>query len=172
MKIVKIIFTLVLVIFLIQTVQSDVNSSKSKDEGITWYSLDEALPMAKEQNKFIFIDFYTTWCGYCKKMDREVFSKEKMIDLLNNDFIAVKVDGDSKEMLEIDGYKISEKDLAKKEFKVTGYPTYWWLTPSGKKLTSKSGYAPADFWINALTTIKELELDSLGNAIVPEQKKN
>ena len=175
MKIIKICIPVLLLIFAFQqigaeTVTTAETVSKTKD-GIKWYALDEALPMAKEQKKFIFIDFYTTWCHYCKKMDKEVFNKAEIINLLNNDFIAVKVNGDSKKVLEIDGYKITENELAKKEFKVSGYPTFWWLTPSGKKLHTQSGFAPADFWISALTQIKDLELDSLGNAIQPTEKK-
>ncbi len=165
MKIFKIILPVLLVIFTMQLANAETPGTKK--DGIKWYALDEALPMAKKQNKFIFIDFYTTWCGYCKKMDRDVFSQKEVIDLLNDDFIAVKVNGDSQKQLDIDGYKISERDLAKKEFKVTGYPTFWWLTPSGKKLHSQSGYAPADFWISALNKIKVIELDSTGNTIQP-----
>ncbi len=169
MKITKIIISVLLLVFAFQNLSA--GTPESKKDGIKWYALDKALPMAKEQNKFIFIDFYTTWCGYCKKMDREVFTKKEIINLLNNDFIAVKVNGESKNMLEIDGYKISERDLTKKEFKVKGYPTFWWLTPSGKKLHSQSGYAPADFWINALNTIKKVELDSTGNTVQPPADK-
>ena len=169
MKITKIIIPVLLLIFASQSLFA--GTPESKKDGITWYSLDKALPMAKEQNKFIFIDFYTTWCGYCKKMDKEVFTKKEVINLLNNDYIAVKVNGESQNMLEIDGYKISERDLTKKEFKVKGYPTFWWLTPSGKKLHSQSGYAPADFWINALNTIKKVELDSTGNTVLPPTDK-
>lgn len=169
MKIIKTIIPVLLLIFAFQQIQAEV--VKSTKDGIKWYSLDQALPIAKEQGKFIFIDFYTSWCGYCKKMDRDVFSKKEVIDLLNNDFIAVKIDGDSKKQLDIDGYKITERDIAKKEFKVKGYPTYWWLTPSGKKLHSESGYAPADFWINALNTIKKIEIDSAGNIIQPPAEK-
>ncbi len=170
MKVFKIFIPVLLLIFSFQNLSAGTPTS-AKD-GIKWYNLEEGLPLAKEQNKFVFIDFYTSWCGYCKKMDRDVFSKKEVIDLLNDDFIAVKIDGDSQKMLEIDGFKISERDLAKSEFKVKGYPTFWWLTPSGKKLHSQSGYAPADFWINALNTIKAIEVDSLGNAILPQEENN
>ena len=169
MKISKFILFALILIFTLQLIQAEPAQEEKK---ITWYSLEEGLPLAKEQQKFIFIDFYTTWCGYCKKMDKDVFSKAEVIDLLNNDYIAVKVNGDSPKVLDIDGYKISEKDLSHKEFKVTGYPTYWWLTPAGKKLHSQSGYAPADFWIKALTQIKGLEVDSLGNVIQPKAENN
>lgn len=173
------IFLLVLLSVAIGTTEEVKKTSAvttESSEGIKWYDLDQALPLAKEQNKHIFIDFSTAWCGYCKKMDKEVFTKKEVIDLLNNDYIAVKVNGDGTKELEIDGYKVTEKDLTKREFKVTGYPTFWWLTADGKKLFKESGYRPADFWIQALTWVKDFEYDSTlskdGTPIIEETKKN
>ena len=139
---------------------SAISEDSKESKGIKWYPLDEAIPLAKEQNKHVFIDFSTSWCGYCKKMDKEVFTQQAIIDLLNNDYIAAKVDGDGKTELNLDGYKITEKDLTKKEYGVTGYPTFWWLNPKGDKLFKVSGYKPADYWVGALTFVKDYEYDS------------
>ena len=161
--------------FLLVSFSSGI-SEEMKAEKINWYSLDEAMTIAKEKNKHIFIDFSTSWCGYCKKMDKEVFTQQSVINLLNNDFIAVKVDGDGVKELEIDGYKIKEKDLTRREFKVTGYPTFWWLNPEGKKLFKVSGYKPAEYWVQALTFVKDYEYDSTldksGNKIQKPEGKN
>ena len=47
---------------------------------------DKALTKAKDQEKIIFIDAYTTWCGPCKMMDREVFTDSAIGDFYNENF--------------------------------------------------------------------------------------
>ncbi|NOY88216.1 MAG: thioredoxin family protein [FCB group bacterium] len=131
-----------------------------KTDKINWESYDIGLKDAKEKNKHVFIDFFTSWCGWCKKMDREVFNDSKVIDILNNDFIPVRVNGDSKKVLNVNGYKVTEKNLTKYEFGVRGYPTFWFLKPDGSKLTTFSGYRPTDYMIKALTFIKDYKYDT------------
>ncbi len=120
--------------------KSDKNKPATE---IEWLSYDVGLARAKKEGKHLFIDFATKWCGYCKKMDRTTFKEPEIISMLANNFIAVKVDGDSHKELDIDGYKISERNLTTKDFKVRGYPTFWFLDPAGTKLGSVSGYQPA-----------------------------
>ena len=40
--------------------------------------LEGALAMAQEQNKHVFIDFYTNWCAPCKMMDKQVFPQQNV----------------------------------------------------------------------------------------------
>ncbi len=122
---------------------------------IVWHAYDAGLKKAKEEDKHVFIDFTAKWCGYCKKMDRETFSDQRVIDILNNDFVPVKVDGESKKELDIDGYKITERNLAIQEFGVRGYPTFWFLKSDGSKLAPIGGYRPTDYMLEALTFVKE-----------------
>jgi thioredoxin-related protein len=126
---------------------------------IVWHAYDAGLKKAKEEDKHVFIDFTAKLCGYCKKMDRETFSDQRVIDILNNDFVSVKVDGESKRELDIDGYKITERNLAVQEFGVRGYPTFWFLKSDGTKLAPIGGYRPTDYMIEALTYIKEQKYD-------------
>ncbi len=63
-------------------------------ETIRWYSLTEGLDTARKNNKGIFIFFYTDWCVYCKKMDRDVFSDADVIAFMNKNFINIRVNAD------------------------------------------------------------------------------
>ena len=111
---------------------------------IIWHRYDKGLKLAKETGRPIFVNFTTTTCGWCKKMNRTTFKEEEVIKTLNNDYITIKVYGDSKKELDIDGYKITERNLARSEYGVRGYPTYWFLKSDVTKIGPLSGYQEAN----------------------------
>ena len=61
------------------------------DEGIVFEHVDfkQAKELAKAQNKLIFIDAYTTWCGPCKLMAKTVFTEKEVGDFYNSNFINI-----------------------------------------------------------------------------------
>ena len=67
----------------------------AKKDKIKWLSLTELQAAFAKQPKPIIIDVYTDWCGWCKVMDRETYSNEKVIDYLNKNFYAVKFNAES-----------------------------------------------------------------------------
>jgi len=138
---------------------ADTPETKASVE-VQWMRYDEGLAKAKADDKHVMVDFSTSWCVYCKKMDRETFAKPDVIALLNENFVSIKVDGDSKQELDIEGYKITEKDLTKKEYGVRGYPAFWFLKSDGTKLAQIKGYRPKDYMVEALTYIMEKKYDT------------
>jgi len=82
-------------------------------------SLDEALEKAKQEDKLIFIDFYTQWCGPCKMLAKNVFTHEKVGQLYNMQFINIKLDA------EHEGLEAARK------YKVDAYPTLIFLNSKG-----------------------------------------
>lgn len=160
MKYPKTIFILMLVAVMLTQSATAVDSKTEKKpaEGkakIEWMQYDEGLALAKKEDKQVLVDFTTSWCGWCKRMEREAFSDSRIIEMLNNDFIPVRVDGDSKEQLNIDGYIITEKDLTAVEFGVRGYPMFWFLESDGSKIGPLRGYQKIEPFMNALTFIKD-----------------
>lgn len=122
---------------------------------ISWLKYDEGLKLAKKTGKHIIVDFTAKWCGYCKKMEKEIFSDPEMIKFMNTNFVSIKVDGDSKNELDIEGYKITEQNLSRSEYRVTGYPTFWFLEPNAERIGPASGYRPLDFFFEMLYFIKD-----------------
>ncbi|MFH1373562.1 MAG: DUF255 domain-containing protein [bacterium] len=147
-----------------------LGSKETTTRKIDWQAYDIGLSKAKVNNKHVFIDFTAEWCGWCKKMDRETFADPKVVDMLNEYFVPIKVDGDSKHELLIDGYKITEKNLARNEYGVRSYPIYWVLESDGTKLTYIKGYKPVDYMMEVLEYIKDRRYDSTSTE-TPEQKK-
>lgn len=76
-------------------------------------TFDEALQAAKKEKKHVFIDFYTDWCGPCKRMSREVFPQKSVGDFMNARFVCLKLNAEKEGV-----------ELAKK-YGVKAYPTYY-----------------------------------------------
>lgn len=127
-----------------------------KSEGITWYKYDEGLKLALAAKKPVIVDFYTNWCGWCKKMDKETFADKKIVDYMNKSFIAIKVNAESKETINLpegptDGVKLA------RSYGVSSYPIYMFLDKDGKKISGLPGYQKVDFFYIVLKFISDGE---------------
>lgn len=75
---------------------------KAKDK-VQWLTVAEMQVAYSKNPKPIIVDVYTTWCGWCKVMDRETYRKDKVADYINEHFYAVKLDAESKSDFEWNG---------------------------------------------------------------------
>jgi len=140
--------------------KTDPNSPVEKPTEITWLAYDTGLAKAKAEKKHVFINFTTSWCGWCKKMNKTTFKEPDIIQMLDTGFISIIVDGDSRNELDIDGYKITEQNLTRSEFGVRSYPTYYFLTPDGGKLGAARGYQAKEQLAQYLTYVAERKYDT------------
>ncbi|MFN2396109.1 MAG: thioredoxin family protein [Bacteroidales bacterium] len=72
-------------------------NGENDDSQINWISIEEAEKLTKENPKKIFVDVYTDWCGWCKRMDANTFSHPYIIDYINENFYAVKLNAEQNE---------------------------------------------------------------------------
>ncbi|WP_127124839.1 thioredoxin family protein [Pseudoflavitalea rhizosphaerae] len=100
------------------------------EHGLTWQEVKEK---AKKENKFIFMDCFTTWCGPCKMMSQQVFPLEEVGEFFNEKFVNVKVQMDktNKDNEEIQKWYEDAAAIAK-EYNVLAYPTFLYFNPDGK----------------------------------------
>lgn len=63
---------------------------QAQTEQIHWMSFTEAMEKSKTAPKKVFIDMYTDWCGWCKRMDQTTFSDPNVIKYVNEHYYAVK----------------------------------------------------------------------------------
>ncbi len=87
-------------------------------QGIEFYhgTWEEALMKAKEEDKIIFVDAYTTWCGPCKRMASSTFPDPEVGNLFNQHFLSLKIDMEKEMGLEF-----------RKKFPVSAYPTLYFI---------------------------------------------
>jgi thioredoxin-related protein len=67
-----------------------------EEDQITWMSIEQAEEACKKKPKKIFIDVYTDWCGWCKKMDKSTFMDPSVVKYVKEEFYAVKLDAEDK----------------------------------------------------------------------------
>ena len=100
-----------------------------------------ALDQAKSQQKLVLLDFTgSDWCGYCKLLDKEVFTEQAFKDFADKNYIEVTVDFPQEKQLPDDLQK-QNNDL-KDKFNIEGFPTLIVLSADGKELGRQTGYDP------------------------------
>ncbi len=96
----------------------------------------EAKAKAKQENKLIFLDGYTSWCAPCKWMERNVFNTTEVANYYNANFINIKVDCEVGEGI----------DLAK-HYKINSFPTYLFLNADGELMYRTQSRMEADAFL-------------------------
>lgn len=76
-----------------------VVSSADAQKKVQWMSWEEAMTASEKNPKKIYIDIYTDWCGYCKKMDNTTFKDPSIVKYLNDNFHPVKFNAEQKESI-------------------------------------------------------------------------
>lgn len=106
------------------------------DWGNDW---EAAKAQAKKESKPIFINFTgSDWCGWCIKLDKEVFSKEAFQEYAKENLILMEVDFPRK--LEQPAELKAQNKKLDKEFDIKGYPTLFLLDAEGNKISGDVGY--------------------------------
>ncbi|HVS96830.1 MAG TPA: thioredoxin family protein [Puia sp.] len=102
------------------------------EDNLSWAAIKAK---AKAENKYIFMDCYTTWCGPCKYMARTIFPQEETGAFFNDKFISVGVqlDTTAKDDARVKSWYADGHNIAG-EYDVRAYPTYLIFSPDGRPL--------------------------------------
>lgn len=100
-------------------------------------SWDEAIAKAKTEGKIIFVDAYTTWCGPCKRMARDVFTDSKVGQFYNANFVNMKLDMEKKAGISF-----------QRKYPVSSYPTLYFIDSDGKVVQKVKGSQPVDAFLS------------------------
>ncbi|MEO0341161.1 MAG: DUF255 domain-containing protein, partial [Bacteroidota bacterium] len=128
-------------------------------EEIKWYTWEEALEANKKEPKKLFIDLYTDWCGWCKRMDATTFKDPKVVAHMNENYYAIKFDAEQKEEVIYNNYTFKFIDQGRRGVHELAYslldgklsyPSYVYMTEKVERLYVSKGYKQVDQFIQEL----------------------
>ncbi|MEZ5072717.1 MAG: thioredoxin family protein [Bacteroidales bacterium] len=100
------------------------------ETNLTWAQVGAK---AEEEQRLIFLDLYTEWCGPCKRLEKEVFSRKAVGDAFNDRFVNCRMDAEKGEGI----------DLARR-YRVTAYPSLIFTDAEGNLVYTVQGYQGAE----------------------------
>ena len=116
------------------------------EKKLPWLAFDAATEKAKKENKHVIVDVYTTWCGWCKVMDRQTYGNSQVADYLTENFVLAKVNGESSAEIHWKGKVMTERAFAR-SVGVTGFPTTYFLKPDAEMIGGAPGFIGPDNFI-------------------------
>lgn len=114
---------------------------------------NKALSLAAQEDKMVFIDFYTTWCAPCKKLENLVFQNDSIKNILKKDFILLKYNAEDDSV-----YNLSKKHH------ISSYPTGLILNKSGYVVNRSYGFSGENFQSLSTSVIEFTKESSALNA--------
>jgi thioredoxin-related protein len=82
----------------------------AQENGINWVSMEEAEALSQREPKKIFVDVYTDWCGWCKRMSSETFAHPVIIEYINEHFYAVKLNAEQDDPITFRGTEFKNQN--------------------------------------------------------------
>lgn len=144
------------------SVKAQSTTTKKGSNEINWVSLSEAEKLMAKKKKKVFVDVYTDWCGWCKRLDATTYKDENVIKYLNENFYAIKLNAETRDTIVFQGVKytydpsrrvngVAPKFLTPQP----GYPTLTYLDDKMNVVRISPGYVDANAFLNQLRYINE-----------------
>ncbi len=107
-----------------------------------WVTLEEAQDKAYDEGKYIVLDVYTEWCGFCRRMNQETYGDEGVQENLDRYFYPVRINAESDREVTFLGETYTMESLAL-QFGVGSYPTTIFIAPNGEPIAVQPGFIDA-----------------------------
>jgi thioredoxin-related protein len=143
----------VLAVLLIIGISAFGFKSGGNDKEIHWMNFDDAVKLSQKHPKKIFIDVYTQWCGWCKKMDESTYTDPDIINYINKNFYAVRLDAETGDTFHFKEHKFSNVQPHTRGYAnelayslldgKLGYPTTVYMDENFNRLSYLQSYASA-----------------------------
>jgi len=132
------------------------------EAGLKWYDFENAMAVNKTAQKKVLVDVYTSWCGWCKVMDKKTFTDPEVVNYLNENFVLVKFNAEIKEPIEYKGQTYQFKKMGRRGANglaiqlLNGrlaYPSLVYLDADFNKLKTSPGYKTPEKLLRELRTL-------------------
>jgi thioredoxin-related protein len=141
-----------------------LSSIKGESPKIKWVDFNTGLAQAQQTGKLAVIDCYTDWCGWCKVMDKKTFSDPKIIERINEKYIAIKFNPEKPgKYFAGSNDSLSGRQLlmALSNNKPSGYPTFFFFVPQDAKLFQLPGYQDVNQFGATMNNIEKYQAQIL-----------
>ena len=125
----------------------------AQEATVKWYTLQEAIELNKTDQRKIFIDVYTDWCGWCKKMEASTFTNPVIANILNTEYYPVRFNAETRDTIYFEGRKfINDGPNGRSPHQLAvallqgkmSYPSIAYLNEQNQLLTAVPGYYGPD----------------------------
>lgn len=130
---------------------SALSLSAQVNSTVRWYTIEEAEKMTKKSPRPIFVDTYTDWCGWCKRLDSDVFTNPVIVQILNEKYYPVKFNAESTEPVTFQGKTYKNDGAYGRAHQLAyallkgklSYPTVVFLNNKAQVITPVPGFRSA-----------------------------
>ncbi|MDQ3000278.1 MAG: thioredoxin fold domain-containing protein [Fibrobacterota bacterium] len=119
---------------------------------VNWKPFEKGIKEAAAAKKYSFVNVYTDWCGYCKKLEATTLKAKPVVAELDKRFISIRFNAESDETVTWKDKKMTMRELSA-SWGVEGFPTMLFLNSKGEIIGSFASFAEADLMIKLLTYI-------------------
>jgi len=120
--------------------------SQKGNAEMEWLHWNQGFAKAHIEGKIALIDVYTDWCGWCKRMDKDTYAKQAIIDKINQNFVPIKFNPEKHKNLVVGTDTMNGRELlnALSRGNPSGYPTTFFYIPQKKHMMQYGGYQNAE----------------------------
>lgn len=122
-------------------------------EGLSWKPFEQAVQAADEKEKYVLIDIYAPWCGWCSKMQKEVYTDEEVQTYLDEHFVLTRLDASARQKEHTFRGRTMKAPQLANALGMRGTPTTVFLRSDGTYLARRPGFVPVEDFLQMLRFI-------------------
>ena len=134
--------------------QAQTDASVIPDDAPDWLPMPEAIAGARAGDKLLLVHAYAPWCGWCVRVDREVYTDDAVQAYLAEHYTATRLDSDSDEAALFFDHDLTRRQLAS-SLGVSATPTTVFVDADGELITKLPGYNDPETFLYALQFVRE-----------------